>query len=248
MIEKIKSLLLPYLAERLDRYGDTYDGGYIFNPDLINRSTDVYSYGVGPDESFITFDRHMSRLGKKVFMYDASTDGAWFAGDPNFIFKKEYVNSRNILDHINNNGHQHNTDMVLKMDIEGNEFETLLNCDESVFSHFSQIGLEVHDVVNAHNEKENIINVDDENLRWENKINLFSRLNQYYYLVHIHANNNSLGIVDGIADVLELTYIRKDCMQQSPARSYLACPINGLDYRNSHDRPEITMDWWTKNS
>jgi hypothetical protein len=244
MIEKIKSLLLPYLADRLDRYGGSYDGGYILNPDLVNKSKYVYSYGVGPDESFITFDRHISSLGKQVFMYDASTDGHWFTSDPNFIFKKEYVNSQNILKHIKENNHTDNTDMILKMDIEGNEFETLLNCDDSVFSHFNQIGLEVHDVLNSHPEKENIINVDDENLRWLNKIKLFSRLNEYYHLVHIHGNNNSLSIRDGIADVLELTYIRKDHMPPEPRRSSLPCPINGLDYRNSHDRPEINMDWW----
>jgi hypothetical protein len=64
-------------------------------------------------------------------------------------------------------------------------------------------------------------------------------------LVHIHGNNNSLKISDGIADVLELTYIRKDCMSDNPNRSFIPCPINGLDHRNSHDRPEINMDWWT---
>jgi FkbM family methyltransferase len=165
MIERIKKLLIPYLAPKLARYGGDYDGGYILNPELVSDSSHVYSYGVGPDESFITFDRHMSTLGKKVFMYDASVKSQWFSADKNFHFKSEYVNSSNISQHIKDNNHINNTNMILKMDIEGNEFETLINCDESVFSHFNQIGLEVHDILNSHNEKENIVNVQDEKLR-----------------------------------------------------------------------------------
>jgi hypothetical protein len=244
MIDQIKQLLIPYKVEGLQRYGDEYDGGYIFKKDLVNNTKYIYSYGVGPDDTYITFDKMLAVLNKDIYLYDASVKQPWW-DQAKFHFKPQYVNSSNILDHIRQNGHQNETDMILKMDIEGNEFETLLNCDESVFDHYNQIGIEIHDVLNSHVEPYFVMNAHDPRLRWENKINLFTRLNRYYKLVHIHANNCSVAKSDGIADVLELTYIRNDYMPDRPEISRNACPIEGLDYRNSHDGPEIHMDWWT---
>lgn len=243
MIEYIKNLLIPYHTENLKRYGGDYDGGYILRQDLVDRSKYVYSYGVGPNETFITFDRHMTQLGKNVYLYDASISTPWW-DESLFSFRSEYVNSNNILNHIKENGHDNENNMILKMDIEGNEFETIINCDESIFSRFGQIGIEVHDVLNHHTEPQFLINADNANMRWENKINLFSKLNKYYKLVHIHGNNCSATITNGIADVLELTYIRNDYMPKELEISQLPCPIEGLDYRNSHSSPEIQMDWW----
>jgi hypothetical protein len=244
MIEQIKQLLIPYQANNLKRYGGNYDGGYILKEDLVLNSKYVYSYGVGPDESFVTFDRDLASKNKDIYLYDASVSHPWW-GEQKFHFKSEYVNSKNITQHIIENGHTNETNMILKMDIEGHEFETLLNCHESLFSHYNQIGIEIHDVLNSHGEPECLINSDDENLRWQNKINLFTRLNKYYKLVHIHGNNNSLVVQDGIADVLELTYIRNDFMPDNPEISNRPCPIAGLDFKNSHIRDEIIMNWWT---
>ena len=244
MIDEIKQFLIPHQADNLQRYGDEYDGGYIFKKDLIDTTKYIYSYGVGPDDTYITFDKMLAKLNKDVYLYDASIKEPWW-NESKFHFKPEYVNSSNILNHIKENAHENETDMVLKMDIEGNEFETLINCDESLFSHYNQIGIEIHDVLNSHLEPYYLINANDPTLRWQNKINLFTRLNKYYKLVHIHANNCSAAKTDGIADVLELTYIRNDCMPDKPEISKQPCPIEGLDYRNSHDVPEIHMDWWT---
>jgi hypothetical protein len=244
MIDQIKQLLTPYQANGLKRYGGNYDGGYILKEDLVSMSRYVYSYGVGPDESFITFDRDLASQGKDIYLYDASVNFPWWGQEPKFHFKSEYVNSKNILNHVKENGHENETSMILKMDIEGHEFDTIINCDESLFSHFNQVGIEIHDVLNSHGEPECLINADDEKLRWQNKINLFTRLNKYYKLVHIHGNNNSLSIQNGIADVLELTYIRNDCMPSNPEISNRPCPVEGLDFKNSHARNEITMNWW----
>ena len=244
MIQEIKNLLIPYKCPMLKRYGGDYDGGYIFKSDLVNNTKYIYSYGVGPNDTYITFDKEMVCLNKEVYLYDASVKNPWW-NQQKFHFKSEYVNSHNIVQHIKENGHDNETDMILKMDIEGNEFETLVNCDESLFSHYGQIGIEVHDILNSHVEPYFIVNAADPALRWQNKINLFTRLNKYYKLVHIHANNCSAVKTDGAADVLELTYIRNDYMPEDLEISRNPCPIEGLDFRNSHDTPDVRMDWWT---
>lgn len=243
MIDQIKQLLLPYEVGNLKRYGGNYDGGYIFKEDLIDQSKYIYSYGIGPDESFITFDRDLASKGKEIYLYDASVSNPWWE-ESRFHFKSEYVNSNNISQHIIDNGHITETNMVMKMDIEGNEFETLINCDESIFLHFNQIGIEIHDVLNSHTEPHYLINTDNEKSRWLNKINLFSKLNKFYKLVHIHGNNCSSNVSQGICDVLELTYIRNDYMPPVSRISTKACPVPELDYKNSNQAPEIEMNWW----
>jgi Methyltransferase FkbM domain len=244
IVQEIKNRLIPYKCSSLKRYGGDYDGGYIFKSDLVKDTKYVYSYGVGPNDGYITFDKEMASLGKDVYLYDASVSDPWWQ-EPHFHFTPEYVNSQNILNHIKQNGHTNETNMVLKMDIEGNEFETLINCDESLFSHFNQIGIEIHDVLNSHVEPYYVINAQNPHLRWLNKINLFDRLNKHYKLVHIHGNNCSMVKRDGMADVLELTYVRKDCMPNNPEISDNSCPREDLDFKNSHDSDDIYMDWWT---
>jgi len=244
MIQEIKNLLIPYQCDNLQRYGGDYDGGYIFNSELVKDTKFVYSYGVGPNDTYITFDKQMSSLDKDVYLYDASVSDPWWE-EKKFHFKPEYVNSKNIVNHLKENGHENQTNMILKMDIEGNEFETLTNCTDSVFLCFNQIGIEIHDILNSHVEPYNIINSGNPHLRWRNKINLFERLNKYYKLVHIHANNCSVVRRDGIADVLELTYIRNDYMPDNLEISDKPCPRKDLDFRNSHDFEDIHMDWWT---
>lgn len=244
MTNEIKKLLTPYKTNGLKRYGGNHDGGYIFRQDLIDKCEHVYSYGVGPSEPFITFDREMVNMNKKVYMYDASVLPWWQEGT--FFFKKEFVNRSNILEHIKNNGHENQFNMTLKMDIEGYEYDTLTNCEASVFSHFSQISIEVHDVLNISKESRFLNEETTDNLArsWKSKLPFFERLNSFYKLVHIHANNYSLWNNDGLYDILELTYIRNDHMPECPQLSKDACPISGLDFPNSQSNAEITLNWW----
>lgn len=245
MIDKIKELLIPYHYSNLKRYGGNHDGGYILAEDLLEKSDIIYSYGVGPSEGWITFDRHMLAMNKKVYMYDNLINGFW-TSHPNLVFKSEYVNSQNILQHIYENKHENNTNMILKMDIEGNEFETLINSSTELFTYFNQIAIEIHDLTNNHSEPQYLINADNEHERWMNKIRLFSKLNEYFYLVHIHGNNYSDKVIHGVADVLELLYVRKDCIGDGVCVSNERCPRYALDFPNDVYKPEIVMDWWLK--
>ena len=243
-IDIIKSLLIPYEYKYLQRYGGNYDGGYILSSILLDNTKIIYSYGIGPEESWITFDRHMIKLHKHVYMYDNLQNGFW-TSDPYIHFKSEYVNSTNIYKHIVDNNHTEKTNMVLKMDIEGNEFETLLYCPEKIFTHFNQLAIEIHDVVNSHCEPQYLINAYNQELRWQNKIELLTLINKYYKLVHIHGNNNSSTVVEGVPDVLELLYIRNDCIFEESLLQE-SCPRHGLDFPNSPTVADIELNWWIK--
>jgi hypothetical protein len=246
-LEHIKKLLVPYKYPNLKRYGGKIDGGYILSESLLNDSNIIYSYGVGPEDIYISFDKEMAALGKKVYLYDASIEELWDK-NVNFIFKSEYVNSANIHSHIVENKHDNEFNMVLKMDIEGNEFETLINADEKIFQHFNQLTVEVHDVLNSHNEENFLINAENTELRWQNKINLLNKLNKFYTLVHIHGNNYSQNQSQGICDVIELTYIRNDFISPNPEILQQGCPNPDLDSPNCPFYAEVEMNWWINNN
>ncbi len=99
-----------------------------------------------PNES--EFDLEMASMGRVVYLYDGTIERP--AQDHvNFRFKPENVDSSNLIAHLVENGDFGKTNLTLKMDIEGSEYETLLNCDERIFDHFSQIAIEVHDLLES---------------------------------------------------------------------------------------------------
>jgi FkbM family methyltransferase len=250
--KEIKQLLLPYICSDLKRYGAAGDGGYILSESLTEQSNIVYSYGVGNNDEGVSFDKSMASHGKKLFLYDASINSFWY-NPPQFNFKSEYVNSKNIYKHIQENNHLDDKNMILKMDIEGCEYETLINCEDRVFDHFSQIILELHDVVNECNDANligNIRNINDTEARWMNKINLLTRLNKDFYVVHIHGNNWVKTKTEGLCDVLEVTYIKKSKFTDKLELSNTPCPVPGLDFKcceyDWHNPDDVVLDWWVK--
>jgi len=109
-----------------------------------------------------------------------------------------------------------NRSILLKIDIEGDEYEFLDQILES--SHFNQVAamfIEFHDL-------------DD---RWERFTKLQERLLTKFRLVHVHANNMNKVVNDlGIPRVLELSFVRKGVTPDGPPRDKL--PLPGLDFSN----------------
>jgi hypothetical protein len=52
-------------------------------------------------------------------------------------------------------------------------------------------------------------------------------------------------LIDGVPDVLELLYIRKDRLSNLEKRKN-SFPIEGLDFPNNPAQPDIKLDWWLK--
>ena len=87
--------------------------------------------------------------------------------------------------------------MILKMDIEGGEWDFFDKVDEKTLSQFDQLVFEIHGLLKTD--------------RWVYYAECLGRLRKAYSLIHIHANNCSrYGVIDGlrISDCMELTYVR----------------------------------------
>jgi acetyltransferase-like isoleucine patch superfamily enzyme len=106
------------------------------------------------------------------------------------------------------------------MDIEGGEYDWILSLNTSQLNKFKQIVIEFHG-----------INDDTWNNKYNNKIECLKKLSTTHYLIHAHGNNCSFTI-NGIPDVIELTYINKSLFNCIPNFNTTPLPIQNLDSNN----------------
>lgn len=189
----------------LRRVGREYDGGYIM---LFPFSSDKIAYSIGICDD-VSWDLDMVKEGYKVFQYDHTIKRLPLNND-NFFFKKigisssDSTNLKTLNTMINENKHCSNNGMVLKMDVEGCEWDVLNNLTNEL-EKFDQIVIELHNLLDI-NKKEIIING-------------LKKLTEHHRLVHIHYNNYGKIVYVGdyvAADSIEVTLIKSNkCLNTS---------------------------------
>jgi hypothetical protein len=132
---------------------------------------------------------------------------------------------------------QNKGDLVLQMDIEGNEWPILADISAETLSRFRIIVLELHEMDNLLTNPLGI----------EIFSTVFRKLNDQFSVVHLHANNccgalSYQGIQ--IPKVLEITLIRNDRYQKSSQVFESTIP-HALDVPNVPGKNELTLsrDW-----
>jgi hypothetical protein len=248
----LKDKLIPYKLADADekpltkkRYGRN-DGSYVFSPELINSSTIVLSYGIGNDPLGVSFEQEMCQNGNQVFMYDGSIEELPVEIKRG-VFTSEFLTKENFRSHIINADLNGGFNNILKMDIEGHEYEWLTEDNLNLLAeNFSQISIEVHSLIEEIPEGWVI---EDQMLKAKNdkagKGLFFDRLNTYFDLFHIHANNHSPRYFD-LPDSVELTYINKKCIHRRKEIEDRIYPIEGLDEPNFAEREDFYLDWWLR--
>jgi hypothetical protein len=244
----MNELLRVYSLDKAKKYrcGVNKDGGYVL-ADLDGGYDCYISAGVSDEESF-------SRDFIEKYGEQTSTNGLCeynsFAFDATiYQYPYEYTNK---ISFIKKNIGPANTanetnlsylmdkyrNIFLKMDIEGGEYPWLNYTTENQLGHFKQIVIEFHGITN---DGWNCANVD--------KIACLQKLANTHYLVHAHGNNFG-PVVNGIPDVIELTFVNKNYFEEPPGYNREPMPILGLDYPNNlqcadislHSSPFVTFD------
>jgi hypothetical protein len=238
----LKKIIYPYLSDfTKKRYGGFKDGSYVFLQELFDKSNIVYSYGIGSDPQGLRFDLDCADQNKNVYMYDGSINNPP-VNHPNFIFKSEFLFKSLIKNHIKENNHENEKNMILKMDIEGYEYEVINNDIDFISKHFDQISIEIHGLIEEIPEKwtieEPISSIKkDKHIKQE----FFKKICQYYNIIHIHANNHSPRYID-FPDSLEISFLRKDYpLFKLDKNEY---PIDKLDFPNYDGREDYILNWW----
>ncbi|MEM5450560.1 FkbM family methyltransferase [Paraburkholderia guartelaensis] len=230
--KRIWSLIRPMdvIGKRLIRKGRPHDGGYIMVDSGLQGAI-AYSLGINDD---VSWDLDMANLGCQIYQYDHTID-ALPAENPNFHWFKKGIAALptadgtldRLDDLIRRNGHAERDDLILKMDIEGFEWETFEAMDEGTLQQFSQIVLEVHTLVLGGSELQARI------------ARVFEKIYRSHQPVHVHANNHGyVGIVGGVMmpDTMELTYVRRAdhqfalCHRMFPSEFDMRCRTDVPDF------------------
>ena len=204
---EIVSLLSPLDVKDKSyvRVGKDYDGGYVMLDDFGSGKIEAaYSFGIGADASW---DEDMANRGFEVFMYDHTIDRLP-AQHSRFHFKKIGVTGhkkegdlRALPELISENGHAACSNLIMKMDVEGHEWEVFAETPSGVLNQFCQFVVEFHNLTNA---------AYDPNCRF--MIEVLNKINATHQCVHLHANGGGVPLWIGglvIPALLEVTYIRR---------------------------------------
>jgi hypothetical protein len=228
------SLLMPYDIDKPKvRIGAPNDGGYIlvddFSPDQV-----VLSYGISTN---YVFDRDMAERGHNVYMFDHTIPGINKPSERMHYFKEGVAgqsrpdqNLFSIGDHLQKYEIPGDR-LILKMDVEGAEFDALGSAPDSVLSRFEQITFEVHRVASlGHKEYRRPF------------VRLFGRLNKLFTLCHVHANNNKghddFLFVGGVpvSPILELSYVKTSTVNRFPSQTVYPTHLDAPNVWTSRDK------------
>ena len=233
-LKKLHQLLSIKDVNNVDfvRIGRDYDGGYIMLNDF-NKNMVAYSYGISND---VSWDLDMAKRNIHCYMYDHTIsslpeESSFFHWTKEGICGVQKIENCNSLDiHIKNNNHTSNKNLILKMDVEGAEWNSILGTNENTLSQFKQMVFEFHDMYDP---------------RYFNTIcKAIEKLNQTHQCIHVHGNNygprkcaNTLVM----PHALEVLYVRKDDYTFSECNHFYPrafdMPCNPFD-------DEIILGYW----
>lgn len=233
-----------YISVDLIRVGGAGDGGYLI-PDRVLTSVD-YCFSPGVSDTANFEDELATTYGIQSFLADASVATAPIAND-NFHFTRRFLGSEVSDDFmllgewIKNSIEDSSEDLLLQMDIEGSEYDVLINEDESTLERFSVLIIEFHYLRDL---------FDKRCLAMISSV--FEKLYRNFSICHVHPNN-CCGIIQlggiEVPDVIEVTFLRNDLAAKLSNGGPVSLP-HRLDGENISGKADIKMPeaWWKANS
>lgn len=199
----VESLRPVKTDKPLIRLGPKGDGGYLVPNDLAGL-TACFSPGVSQESGF---ELQCAERGMDVFLADASVEGA-ACENPRFHFQKKFLGAINqdpymtldrwVAEAIRNQA----GDLILQMDIEGYEYETLLATSDALMQRFRIIVMEFHHLDLLFSAP-----------YFSFAARTFEKLLITHRPVHLHPNNiNGVETKCGleIPRLMEMTFLRRD--------------------------------------
>jgi hypothetical protein len=225
--EEIRALLRDlrpvHGGVELLRIGPDGDGGYLV-PDDLEGIRYVFSPGVSTESGF---EAALADRGMPVFLADHSVDGP-AVPHARFVFDKKFVGCLTNEQHMTLDDwhtarvHDADAELLLQMDIEGGEYETLLATAPRLLNRFRIMVVEFHWLAELWNRPFFTL-----------AARTFRKLLQTHSVLHIHPNNccgsvTSEGIE--IPRIAEFTLLRTDRLRAGGYRSAFPHPL---------DRPNV---------
>lgn len=136
--------------------------------------------------------------------------------------------------HIKINGHESHRDLILKMDVEGAEWDALMDLESETINQFRQIVFELHDMYLPHT--------------FEKICKVLSQLNKTHQCVHVHGNNYGPSKCIGgmvMPHALEVLYVRKEDYKYVPSHHFYP---REFDMPCNPNADEMILGYWNLKS
>ena len=237
-VSRALKTLKPYeTGWDLCRLGGEEDGAYLV-PNCIGGIERCFSAGVC---NFVAFENDLAR----VFAVPSSTcdpeDTGLPTGSHRLItfgqFKLSSQNSEGELtldEWVNRESDPHEASLMLSMDIEGSEYEVIMNCTDETLNAFRIITLEMHCL----------------HMIWENRfrdyfLGMIKKLTRFHDIVHMHPNNGTVYRVSNVEvdfyTCVELTLLHKSYRKQPPVLKQII--RHSLDITNVTSKPRARYEF-----
>ncbi len=214
------------------RLGSAHDGGYVMVDDFDGIDA-AFSFGIAQDANW---DAAVADRRVPVYQFDHTIDAPPISR-PDLIFTKERITAEpargahTIDELVRRHGTPGKASLILKIDIEGDEWAVFDSVSEPALSCFSQIVAEFHFLGN--------IMVD---LVWyQHALRVFKKLIHSFGVVHVHANNghgvHSLANVV-VPHIVEVTLVNKSRYRLGVTDEIFPGP---LDAPNDPGSPDIHL-------
>ena len=198
----IYSLIYPkrVIGKNKILLGEKSDGCYVLLDDFENIKI-AYSFGIS---NMIQFDAELAKRGIDVYMYDHTIDSLPY-NNTKFHFSKIGICGNNerteflktLEDLIKLNGHTSEKNMLLKIDVEGGEWNPFNELNEDILRQFKYIVIEYHFF---------------DPLKEELYYNVIKKVHKSHQAFHFrcHQRENISPIRNRICRYLEVSYIIRE--------------------------------------
>lgn len=212
----------------LERVGPKNDGGYLLCGNLLQDAKSTYSYGIAGSDPWGCVIQ--SKLNLPLHQYDCfDTTVPLCPGNPPANFHAECIGPKRetlegrpydtLANQVEKNGDA-GKHLIVKMDVEGSEWESLATAPDQVLNDIDQLTAEFHDV-----EADGVLET-------------AARLSQFFVVAHVHQNNYAClpGFEPFPGPIFEALLVNKRIAKANPSvvvRGVL--PIDSPNSPNSRD-------------
>ena len=192
----------------LVRVGSKYDGGYLMCDNLLGGAVSAYSYGIDTEDNWGC--QLATKLGVPIHQYDCFTPFRPTCAGGKFDYHDECIGDKaetlhdkpfDTLTHqIEKNGDA-GKHVIVKIDVEGAEWDSLLATPDEVLANIDQLPMEMHGVDQAKYTK------------------LVEKLERTFYMVSFHFNNwgCSTKLAPMPSSTFQVLWVNKHLAQVDPS-------------------------------
>lgn len=227
----------------LERLGRKNDGGYIGCNANLGSPSAAFSYGIEGRDSWGCAVAKQYNI--PVYQYDpydiripnCNKKNPLLNFNPKGVAGHNYQDKKNrTFETFKTNLKQHNQygKVIVKMDIEGNEWHSLqTSLEDGSYKQITQLILETHELFTAKTSLADTIRT------------VLKELAEKFYIVHLHANNfgcknNKKNVLPG--DVIEITYVNRNIHNLNIIKNRLPKFPNTLDSPNNINKIDCPVD------